>query len=234
MTLDELGIELIDECRGRAPREPFADGAEESRPRKPPRKPPRSLEEERRPSGIDDPVRMYLTQMGEIPLLTREQEIALAKKIEMTRMHFRRSVLESDYCLQQAVEILAAGGRRRPAVRPHDEDLHRGEPRQGHHHRAHAGQPRDGRARCSSATGTTGTQCNAPRRRQRPAGDIAPAIWRRRRRAAKLLEELSLRTSKIQPLMKKLQHISDKMERAASSASPTADANRHAARGRGR
>src|SRR4051794_13358937 len=26
---------------------------------------------------IDDPVRMYLTQMGEIPLLTREQEIAL-------------------------------------------------------------------------------------------------------------------------------------------------------------
>src|SRR4051812_688017 len=32
---------------------------------------------------IDDPVRMYLTQMGEIPLLTREQEIALAKKIEI-------------------------------------------------------------------------------------------------------------------------------------------------------
>ena len=28
---------------------------------------------------------MYLTQMGEIPLLTRQQEIALAKKIEITR-----------------------------------------------------------------------------------------------------------------------------------------------------
>ena len=38
---------------------------------------------------IDDPVRMYLTQMGEIPLLTREQEIALAKKIEITRKIFR-------------------------------------------------------------------------------------------------------------------------------------------------
>jgi RNA polymerase primary sigma factor len=36
-------------------------------------------------------------------------------------------------------------------------------------------------------------------------------IWRRRRRGAKLLEELSLRTSRIQPLMKKLAHISEKM-----------------------
>ena len=45
---------------------------------------------------IDDPVRMYLTQMGEIPLLTREQEIHLAKKIEITRKIFRSRVLESD------------------------------------------------------------------------------------------------------------------------------------------
>src|SRR3954452_6902880 len=55
---------------------------------------------------IDDPVRMYLTQMGEIPLLTREQEINLAKRIEIFRKIFRSKVLESDYCLQSAVEIL--------------------------------------------------------------------------------------------------------------------------------
>jgi RNA polymerase primary sigma factor len=36
-------------------------------------------------------------------------------------------------------------------------------------------------------------------------------LWRRRRRAARLVEELSLRTSKIQPLMKKLEHVSRKM-----------------------
>ena len=55
---------------------------------------------------IDDPVRMYLTQMGEIPLLTRDEEISLARKIELTRMAFRRKVLESDFCANQAVEIL--------------------------------------------------------------------------------------------------------------------------------
>ena len=50
------------------------------------------LEEEleREVRKIDDPVRMYLTQMGEIPLLTREEEISLARKIELTRLAFRR------------------------------------------------------------------------------------------------------------------------------------------------
>ena len=57
---------------------------------------------------VDDPVRMYLTQMGEIPLLTREQEISLAKKIELTRMAFRRRILENDFCIQQAIETMQA------------------------------------------------------------------------------------------------------------------------------
>ena len=36
-------------------------------------------------SATDDPVRMYLMQMGQIPLLNRAQEIASAKQIEKTR-----------------------------------------------------------------------------------------------------------------------------------------------------
>ncbi len=32
---------------------------------------------------LDDPVRMYLKQMGQVPLLTREQEVAISKRIEV-------------------------------------------------------------------------------------------------------------------------------------------------------
>jgi len=42
---------------------------------------------------LDDPVKMYLRQMGQIPLLTREQELTLAKKIEATELAFRDHVL---------------------------------------------------------------------------------------------------------------------------------------------
>lgn len=57
-------------------------------------------------SWSDDPVRMYLTQMGEIPLLTRQQEISLAKEIEITRRRFRARLLECDYVARVAVKAL--------------------------------------------------------------------------------------------------------------------------------
>ncbi|OYV88245.1 MAG: RNA polymerase subunit sigma-70 [Planctomycetia bacterium 21-64-5] len=55
---------------------------------------------------IDDPVRIYLMQMGEIPLLTREQEIAAAKEIDQTRRRYRLTLLASDFLLQGAVALL--------------------------------------------------------------------------------------------------------------------------------
>ncbi len=57
-------------------------------------------------SWSDDPVRMYLTQMGEIPLLTRHEEITLAKQIEDTRRQFRTKLLECDYVIQAAYKTL--------------------------------------------------------------------------------------------------------------------------------
>jgi len=58
------------------------------------------------PEKIDDPVRMYLTQMGEIPLLTRDQEIYLAKTIEITRKRFRKKAIGSGLAMTAALRTL--------------------------------------------------------------------------------------------------------------------------------
>jgi RNA polymerase primary sigma factor len=55
---------------------------------------------------IDDPVRLYLLQMGGIPLLTRETEVSSAREIERWRRKFRRTLLANDYVLAGAVQLL--------------------------------------------------------------------------------------------------------------------------------
>jgi RNA polymerase primary sigma factor len=52
---------------------------------------------------IDDPVRMYLSQMGEIPLLTRDQEIELARRIEIYRDGFRRKVMTMPDAIRKGI-----------------------------------------------------------------------------------------------------------------------------------
>jgi RNA polymerase primary sigma factor len=68
-----------------------------------PRKPVRSR---RSTAAIDDPVRLYLLQMGGIPLLTRETEVASARRIERWRRKFRRTLLGNDFVLNGAVQLL--------------------------------------------------------------------------------------------------------------------------------
>ena len=48
--------------------------------------------EEPRMDALDDPVRMYLKQMGAVPLLTREQEVEISKRIEVAENELRRIV----------------------------------------------------------------------------------------------------------------------------------------------
>jgi len=55
---------------------------------------------------IDDPVRMYLMQMGRIPLLTRHEELSSAQSIDVTRFRFRTTMLANDYMLRGAFELL--------------------------------------------------------------------------------------------------------------------------------
>lgn len=54
-----------------------------------------------------DPIRMYLSQMAEIPLLERSEEISLAKKIEVTRKRFRRTVLGCNMAMKLTIATLA-------------------------------------------------------------------------------------------------------------------------------
>jgi RNA polymerase primary sigma factor len=49
-------------------------------------------EEKGRYDILDDPVRMYLRQMGKVPLLTREQEVEICKRIEAAEDESRRIV----------------------------------------------------------------------------------------------------------------------------------------------
>ena len=59
------------------------------------------IEEEKEPPKVDsrldildDPVRMYLKQMGQVPLLTREQEVEISKRIEIAELQVK-SIINS-------------------------------------------------------------------------------------------------------------------------------------------
>jgi RNA polymerase primary sigma factor len=159
---------------------------------------------------IDDPVRMYLTQMGEIPLLTREQEISLAKKIEITRKIFRSRVLGSDYSQAQACEMLE---QVREGNLPFDRTMKISTaeemadkqtvsdriPTHLASVRRMLDKNREDWAKYRDAT------CDQER------DAIERRIRRRRRRGVRLLEEATLRTGRIAPLMHKLSSISGKM-----------------------
>jgi len=219
MTLDEMGINLLDEAdvekqveeeEFESTEEPFG---EEKTDVKEQLKEDEIIEKEligaEVATRVDDPIRMYLTQMGEIPLLTRENEIALARKIELARMAFRRKMLECDYCAKNALDIL--------------QQVHEGT------------LSFDRTMKISSAENfvrsvikkrlpdnlkTVNTLLKVDRtlfkkflQDQKGSGSVRvlKKIRRNRRKIATLLEELSLRTSRILPMKNKLHGISQKM-----------------------
>ena len=69
---------------------------------------PEREEVERAPGETADPVRMYLQEMGGVPLLTREEEVAIAKEIETGE----REVREAVFSLDAAVDYVVGLGER--------------------------------------------------------------------------------------------------------------------------
>jgi len=157
---------------------------------------------------IDDPIRMYLTQMGQIPLLTRNSEISLARKIELARMAFRRKMLQCDYCARSSLDLLQ---------------------------QVHNGTVSFDR---TIKVGTTHNMTKSVIKKRLPENiktvdellkinqnlfnqtlsnnteeskTALKRLRRSKRKIATLLEELSLRTSRIQPVKNKLHGICDKM-----------------------
>jgi RNA polymerase primary sigma factor len=159
---------------------------------------------------VDDPVRMYLTQMGEIPLLKREEEIALAKKIEVTRKRFRRKVLECDGALRQVVDTLR---RVHAGDLPFDrtvkvsltENLEKDKILQRMPHNL---KTLEHLMELNDKEFQVILDGRIPEEEKR---QVRRNLRIRRRKMVTLVEELSIRTQKVQPLMKKLEQMSIRM-----------------------
>ena len=163
-----------------------------------------------RDDQIEDPVRIYLMQMGEIPLLTRPEELAAARRIKKSRNRFRHSMLANDYVLHAAVDMLEKirDGKlrldrtievsvinvteKRRLLKVLDPNLHT---------LKHL-------LRRNRKDFTVAINKHLPRKPRREA-------WRRlvtrRGRAVRLIEELGLRTGRLRPILDKLKQISRRM-----------------------
>jgi RNA polymerase primary sigma factor len=60
----------------------------------------------KRPEGTsDDPVRMYLKEMGSVPLLTREEEVEISKRIEKAQIQVEKIIMRFRYSTREAISI---------------------------------------------------------------------------------------------------------------------------------
>jgi RNA polymerase primary sigma factor len=88
--LGSLDIEIVDQAEVESPsRQP-------------------DLEEEddkSRLDSLDDPVRMYMRQMGKVPLLTREQEVAICKRIEEAEVQLKQVIYSFGFTAKEHIAL---------------------------------------------------------------------------------------------------------------------------------
>jgi RNA polymerase primary sigma factor len=56
-------------------------------------------------ASSDDPVRMYLKEMGSVPLLSREEEVEISKRIEKAQIQVERIILRFRYSARESISI---------------------------------------------------------------------------------------------------------------------------------
>src|ERR1051325_1489906 len=80
----------------------IVDQAEVARIRQPE---PEEEEDKSRLDILDDPVRMYLKQMGQVPLLTREQEVEISKRIEDAENEVKRIIYSFGFAGKEHIAL---------------------------------------------------------------------------------------------------------------------------------
>lgn len=158
----------------------------------------------------EDPIRMYLMQMGQIPLLTRDQEVSAAKQIEKTRIRYRHWMLATDFMLRgclrlleqvrdktlrldRTIEVSVTNASEKKAIMlrivPNVRTLRH-------------------LLSLNKEDYLVAVNPSQPMRLRR-------AAWRslviRRNKAVRLIEEMNLRTGKLQPMFEKIRKASDRM-----------------------
>ena len=208
VALEEQGIELVDTPP--APRNSTSGVLAAAAPAPQPR---RDEAITTPPSNAgNDPIRMYLAQMAEIPLLTRREEISLAKRIEVTRKRFRRAILGCAYSLQTTVDTLR---KVHEGSLPFDRTIKVSLTERLTKEQVQARMPHN-LATLDHLMAESQTEFRRLISKKTSPDDARAARLRFRRHRAKslvLVEELSLRTRRVQPLVKLLRGMSSRMDR---------------------
>jgi len=208
IALDEQGIELVDQ----APVQGAGSRFEDDRPTKPEFEVAlEPLNAKDLPKASDDPIRLYLSQMSDIPLLSRDEEIALAKKIEVTRKRFRRTLLTCDFAMRATVETLTKVFK---GDLPFDRTIKVSLTECLTKEQILARMPRNLKTLEHLLKQSQDDFIKLIRKStsREEFLDARKQFMRRRRKCLQLVEELSLRTRRVQPLMRQLMEFSRRMD----------------------